>query len=136
MNRDDIIKTAERFASELDDYSKDIGESPGEWHNNGAQIIRSLIALVPKEGMVVVPWGIENELQRYRWSNEKLVQVLLGIHNLLPPPDVTVPDGTTYRFNYPDSLKPQEILHALAVRIREIPDEVHKAMLKAAKEGK
>jgi len=58
------------------------------------------------------------------------VKQLVGIHALLYPAPVAMPDGRTMEFR-PKSTDPHEVLQALSDRIRAIPDELEAIRAKA-----
>lgn len=61
-----------------------------------------------------------HQLAYERAKNERLLAILVGIHNLTLPAPVVV-DGKTYAFTPPEAV---EILRGLSDRIRSIPDEI------------
>lgn len=67
---------------------------------------------------------VQEQLSHEKERVSHLVKILSGIHALLPPNDVTTPDGKTWRFNYPPSLPADEVLRALAERIKAIPEDM------------
>lgn len=60
------------------------------------------------------------ERNHERAKNERLIAVLVGIHNLTLPAPIEV-DGKTYAFTPPEAV---EFLRALSDRIRAIPGEI------------
>lgn len=61
-----------------------------------------------------------HQLAHERAKNERLIAILVGIHNLTLPAPIEV-DGKTYVFTPPEAV---EILRGLSERIRAIPDEI------------
>ena len=49
--------------------------------------------------------------------------LLIGIHSLMYPPEITTADGRVMVFR-PKSIDPHEILQGLSDRIRALPDEL------------
>ena len=64
---------------------------------------------------------LRHELDHARARLDNAVKMLAGIHNLLYPPHVTMPDGRAMVFR-PES--PHEFMQALSDRIRALPDEM------------
>ncbi|MBX3603236.1 MAG: hypothetical protein KF863_21655 [Rubrivivax sp.] len=65
------------------------------------------------------------ERDQARASVDRAVQLLTGIHALLYPSPLTMPDGRTLVFR-PTSPDPHAVLQALSDRIRALPDELQK----------
>jgi hypothetical protein len=61
------------------------------------------------------------ERDALREQNARLLEVLAGIHGLLPPPPIEAPDGKTYVFQDPNA---NETLRALRVQIAGITEAV------------
>lgn len=66
---------------------------------------------------------LQLELDRALLMKERLTKVLFGIHSLLYPPMVKLPDGRTFAFK-PKDLDPHACMQELSDRIRAIPDEI------------
>lgn len=63
------------------------------------------------------------EREQARAKVDSAVRLLTGIHNLLYPPPVTIPDGRTMVFR---PKNPHEFMQTLSDRIRALPDELAK----------
>ncbi len=75
---------------------------PGDW--NGTDLVRKLVA----------------ERDYARAKADRMLSILLGIHQLLDPP-INEVDGIKYKFVNPNAA---EVLHKLSEKIRAIPDAI------------
>ena len=66
---------------------------------------------------------LRDERDHSRACFERASALIHGIHALLYPPHITLPDGRTMAFR-PSSLDPHEVLQELSNRIRALPDEL------------
>jgi len=104
-------------------------EIPGGWTDDlraAAQIVREHQS--PEyDDQTIQPLAeisrLHAELTYERQKSERLVAVLVGIHGLMYPPRVAMPDGRVMEFR-PHSLDPHESMQKLSDRIREIPDKL------------
>lgn len=74
---------------------------------------------------------LTSERDNARERFERAANLLVGIHALLYPPPVTLPDGRTLVFR-PENPDPHTVLQTLSDRIRALPDEI--AAINEAKE--
>lgn len=66
---------------------------------------------------------IAAERDNARACYDNTVQLLTGVHSMMYPPLISLPDGRTMAFR-PDDPNPHEVLQELSDRIRALPDQI------------
>lgn len=89
--------------------------------NEGAKALsESCVDLRDTERLEFCLLTMTHERDAERAKSERIMAILMGIHNLLDPEPVTV-DDKTYVFSNPMAAK---VLHELSKRIRAIPEAI------------